>query len=415
MIKEKLKLFLPDILLDMYRDFKNRIIVEKSKKYHRNAFGEKKNSGDIKVVFIVYQPKEWNSLKTVYEAAVAHPDVRPYVIVISEATTTCDDRQYSALDYFKNECLDVIDCTNGNRLVDLKEIEPDFVFRQTPYDSVYPKEYSWRELSKVSKTCYIPYGYNFSPSKHLKIEYGIDTLANLFAVFSDSITNAEYCRKQANRLCLDLHVFYLGYPRFDLLKRNIINSNNIHVFTWIPRWSVDAVNNDATSFFKYNENLIKYFQSHRDLQLIIRPHPLMFDNFVKLGIMTSDEVEKYKDDIDKENNIFLDNNIDYLDTFAETDVLIADMSSINYEFYLLGKPMIYCGNPLEYNVESKKMMECSYIVSDWKELENSIENLCDGIDPTFVERERDINKIFSNIPTNIGKKIINECVRIMRQ
>ena len=131
-------------------------------------------------------------------------------------------------------------------------------------------------------------------------------------------------------------------------------------------------------------------------------------------VMKEDDIIAYKNIIDKEGNIFMDDNIDYLETFAHTDVLIADMSSINYEFYLMGKPMIYCGNPLEYNAETKNMMECSYIASNWREVQDGIEQLSNGVDPTFDKRENDIKQIFSNMPSDIGRSIVDKCVSIIR-
>lgn len=414
-IKQIIKKIIPHEMLELYRAGKYKKIINDAKKYHQASFSYKKKSGDIIIVFMVYQPQSWNSLKTVYEAAVAHPEVVPYVIVIGGESRMSDNNSLSALEYFTGVCSNVIDCTSNNEVFDLNRLSPDFVFRQTLYDSSYPEKYSLKELSKISKICYVPYNYNFSPLKHLKIEYDIGSLANVYAVFSESDSNARYCKEQAVKWHLDLQVFNLGFPRFDLFKRNVTKfKKNGRVFTWIPRWSVDAEENDATSFFKYNENLMEYFRLHKELKLILRPHPLMFDHFVKLGIMTVEDVEIYKSNIDKENNIFLDDNIDYLETLVETDVLIADMSSINYEFYLMGKPMIYCGDPSEYNAETQKMMEYSYIVSNWVELKNKIELLANDVDPTFDDRARDIDDIFSNMPTNIGAAIIDKCLSLIR-
>lgn len=414
-LKKIIKFLTPDMILDIYRNLIIKIMANKAKKYHRDAFLYKKESGNVIIVFIVYQPQSWNSLKSVYEAAAEHPNVVPYVIVIDGETRLGDNNPLTALKYFKSVCSNVIDCTGDNGMLDLNKLKPDFVFRQTTYDNSYPKEYGLAEMSKFTKTCYIPYNYNFSPLKHLEIEYGMNALINLYAVFSESESNADYCRRQAERLNLDLHVFNMGFPRFDLLARNSVDAaGKSSVFTWIPRWSLDGENNDSSSFFKYNEKLIEYFRLHKDLKLIIRPHPLMFDNFIKLGVMTNEEVKKYKNNIERESNMFLDDNIDYLETFFDTDVLIADMSSINYEFYLMGKPMIYCGNPLEYNAETRNMMECSYIVSNWRELKDAIEQLSDGIDPTFDKRKNDIKNIFSNMPSDIGKRIVDKCVSIIR-
>ena len=58
--------------------------------------------------------------------------------------------------------------------------------------------------------------------------------------------------------------------------------------------------------------------------------------------MTERDVENYKNSV-KEHGASFDKNEIVGDTFRQTEILITDYSSIILEFFLSGKPVIYCG------------------------------------------------------------------------
>lgn len=381
---------------------------------HFRAFYFNKKQETVIIVFLVYIPQAWNSMKSVYQAAKKTDGVRVYVVVTPGKFISGDRSVFDPYVFFSSECPGAIKAEINGDFFDIRTLKPDIVFRQTPYDDQYPVQYSLRNISKYSKTCYIPYNYNFSPKKHLEIEYKDSFLANMYAVFSESESNYNYC-KDKSKYYKDLKVFYLGFPRFDLLReRNMFGNagklpRKSKSFTWIPRWSVDTQKNDGTSFFEYKEKLIDLFRKNHHLSLIIRPHPSMFNYFIKNGIISEQELDDFYRVISEQDNIFLDHNIDYLDTFEETDVLIADMSSINYEFYLTGKPLIYCGDTKEYNSETKNMMDLIYKVDKWEKLEMYILRLANGDDEIFDKRMEDVCRSIKSIPDKCGERIIITC------
>ena len=129
--------------------------------------------------------------------------------------------------------------------------------------------------------------------------------------------------------------------------------------------------------------------------------------------MTEKEVEEFRIKIAEETNIELDDNIDYLETFCQTDVLIADMSSINFEFFLTGKPIIYCGDTEEYNKETEDMMRYCYKINNWGNLEVYLDMLAKGDDPDRIQRYDAAKKYFENVPQKIGEAIIDKCLEIL--
>ena len=381
-----------------------------SQTQHHKAFSAK-TSESVVIVFLVYKPQLWNSLKSVYHASIQNKRVITYLVISPDnqnGTWCIDDK---VLSFFRAEAVEVISGDQDGRIFDLSSLKPDIVFRQTPYDEAYPDEYSMKKIAGYAKTCYIPYGFNLSPDKHLRIEYNHPFTKDLFAVFIDCQSNAVFCENLKGDLYPDLNIIYEGFPRLDLLRElEDRREKDCYTFSWIPRWSLDSVYNDPSGFLVYKDVLLGFFKENPHCKLIIRPHPLMFPNFIKWGVMSEQEVNDFQETIGRFPNVRMDNNFDYLLTFEETDALIADWSSLLYEFYLTGKPIIYCGSTAEHNQETETMMKLLYKVDNWKKMKKRMETLISGQDELEEERREDIQSMLAELPENIGKAIVDRCI-----
>ena len=343
-----------------------------------------------RIVFLVDYPQGWNSLKSIfYNLKKQNFDV----ILIA----------YIGWPYPGNneafwKCIDenVIIIKDSKQRINLKKLHANVVFKQTPYDSEYPIALSAKKISKVSKLCYIPYGYEPSPLKHLDIEYNNTFFPFVYAVFCDNTTSYEYCINKKNKtpFSRDILCYNYGYPRFDLdeISKSIKKYNT---FLWLPRWSLDNEKNNGTSFFLFYDKLIEFFSLNKELNLIIRPHPSMFNNFILEGVMDEKKVFDIKKEINSLNNVFLDENPNYIESFNKSDILISDFSSLIIEYFISGKPIIYWGDSDEFNFETKKMIDLSYKVSNWDDLCIRINDLKNCLDFNY-EKRLELVKAFLN-------------------
>ena len=82
-----------------------------------------------------------------------------------------------------------------------------------------------------------------------------------------------------------------------MLQARVTDSNNNSTFRkkvlWTPRWSTDPYIG-GSNFFKYKDVILGLARKKKDILFILRPHPLMFDNFVKTSEMTETEVIEFK-------------------------------------------------------------------------------------------------------------------------
>lgn len=311
----------------------------------------------------------------------------------------------------------VISAITEDGWYDLKRQKPDYVFVQRPYDNYLPEEYSTANMKKFTKICYVPYGYSLLKIRDVGLPESF--LMNLYYFFSDTPDEYEYAKTiyEKNNSTDYNHSINVGYPALNIeiekIEKdysafdNIKKKRSLRVI-WTPRWTVDKKLGETT-FFEFKDDIINYFQNNDNMQLVFRPHPLMFNNFISNKLMDRSEVNKYLDFF-KDLNMTYDKSSNFFETFNASDVLITDISSIIVEYLITGKPIILIETPNNrklYNDRMKEIADVCYCVSNWKETEKIINDLKNGNDELKDNREKLIKIIKKENSGNISKKIIN--------
>ncbi len=369
------------------------------------------NHQGINVIFLVQFPEMWNSQRSVYEAFKHDNHYNVVILAVPKQKGAMQDlNEYESVNASVLFCQEYgfsyVDAKSSDSWFDINKLDPDVIFLQRPYDENMPAHLSMRVLRKRSVLCYIPYGYEFVNNVHLDIEYNQNLINNVFCCFAENDETYRYIRNRSRLDCrMGLRkVYNVGYPRFDLISSERGNSNKRYRFLWTPRWSVSE-KNDRSYFLDYYDVLIRYFSSNKDKYLTIRPHPLMFKNFLEKGVMSQQEIEKCKLTIQKMPNVKWDTNEDYLVTFSKVDVLISDFSTIIVDFFITNKPIVYCGgNVGSFNSIGKRMAEGLYHVSNENELIQTIEYLSNNDDKFFEMNAETIRKCFKN-KRSIGLRV----------
>ncbi len=403
-IKTPLKKIRSCILANLLNDN-----VKYNYKIIRNNF---KGKHKINVVFLMQFPEMWNSSLSVYNAMLNDDFFSVKILCIPKKDgVPTDDAPFAE----KNEAFEFCikngyQCESYDFGKGIESYLPEkgYLFLQRPYNHDLPDKLKLQNLSRNALLCYIPYGYEFVNGVHLKIEYNYVFLANVYMIFAENNCTREYIERNSKyELKLGCRkVEALGYPRFDMIK-SVEHSKECSTFLWLPRWSVSD-ENDKSNFMNYYDCLIRYFEEHPEVYLIIRPHPLMFGNFVKSGLMSEERVQSIKNQVDLMPNVSWDSNSDYLMTFSKSDALIADFTSLLIEFFLTKKPIIYCGAYDSFNAIGKLMQEGMYCVSDWSQLISELDCLTAGQDDKFDTYTTLANQIYN--PTNSIGQLIKQAI-----
>ncbi len=378
----------------------------------------KKNKHDkLRIVFLCQLGQVWGCIQSIYEAAAADSTVEAYILAVPEhwEAGNVDKNAYKYMCECGYPVIDAYD-EKKQQFYDLREAEPDYVFLPRPYDVYLPKEYQSETLSEYTKVCYVSYGYTVEDDYVLKTCFSKYFISNCYMVFAENESVRKYCIRQlpfSNRAGLR-KVIQTPFPRFDLLKKYANDEESLWKRTrenvnkriiWTPRWTLEE-KLGGTNFFNYKDFFFEYAKEHAEDDFLFRPHPLAFDNFVKVGAMTQEEVALYKNACHNAPNIQLDQGVEYLANFASADILVSDMSGVVVDFAVTGKPIIFCSYKQAFNEVSRLLLDAYYVVHNQSELQETLDMLCRGEDTKKKLRLQIVRDILGSCDGGNGKRIM---------
>lgn len=357
----------------------------------------------IKVFFVCHRPAVWGSLKTVYESMKNDDSFDVHIITVPNKklipSLGLNHEIYEsegAEDFWKGE--DVLKGYDydAKKWINLKALKPDYVFFQQPYNNCKPYDLQTAQIFRYSKICYVSY-FTFLANKINDVVNDecnpADFLKNLSFYFTQGKDDTIYISNRMNQIGNNYcKVLKTGFPCFDQLREikvdssnwNFPNENKFRVI-WTPRW---CTNEGNCNFFSYKDFFIDYCKDNSDIDFIFRPHPQAFTNWIATGELSENEVTKYKNEYANLQNAKIDACKSYNETFATSSCLVTDISSIIPEYFMTGKPIIYCNKKGSLNtfVKDKGYVAGFYWVESQAELKNTLDMLASGNDPLKEKR-----------------------------
>lgn len=384
-----------------------------------------KNSGKINIVFLYQMPELWNKIESVCKEFINDKKFNVTILAIPKADINNTGVESGIDKYLDNEALEasknfnckVIDArVNKIEWYDLKSLNPDYIFYQRPYDQYLPDIYASYNTIKYTKACYVPYGW-ITTTNLQEICFNREFFRNLYLFYAENVENAKIIKKRTfvSHLLNLRKTLSLGYPSLDLVNKLKGSASTSWIrdrkldglrIIWTPRWTMDK-HLCASNFFEYKDKFIEFAKNSEDVYVLFRPHPLAFENYLKVGLMSQDEIDGYKNNVNQLQNASIDSQKDYLTTFWDSDVLVTDMSSIIVEYFLTGKPIIYCDNgtaPLDKF--TTEMSQGFYWARSWNDIESTIIELKNGKDRLYDKRQELIKELF-------GDNTIDSSIRIV--
>ena len=145
---------------------------------------------------------------------------------------------------------------------------------------------------------------------------------------------------------------------------------------------------------------------------MFRPHPQSWIEWENTGELKKKHADEYKKKYQQYSNTSIDTSSEYLNTFYHSDCLITDTSSIVPEYFLTGKPIIYCfkENSRFIFERHESYGDGMYWVKNWDELRSTLSELIKGNDSLKEKRKELIAKCFEQKGT-AGRKIVDEIIR----
>jgi CDP-glycerol glycerophosphotransferase (TagB/SpsB family) len=98
-------------------------------------------------------------------------------------------------------------------------------------------------------------------------------------------------------------------------------------------------------FPKISMQMLHFAENNPTLDIVMRPHPIMFGNLVSSGVRTEGELESWLQDWNALPNTAIDSEGDIAPLFAAADVFVTDGISFLGEYPLAtGKPTMFFEN-----------------------------------------------------------------------
>lgn len=361
------------------------------------------SSMPVKVGFIVQMPEVWDKESPIFEEMLFDSRFDPYLLVLPSYNFTKSDFNVygNELEYFKKKYNnEKIICLFDNGWIDLKKFNFSYVFYQRCWERYVPKQYHTKYVARYAKTCYIPYATGMNDGIQY---YRTSFFTYLYICFCS--TKEQVFFHPNNKF---QKILYLGSPVLETFmgyfESNKITNNNKCIL-WTPRWTNDSFFG-GSSFLRDMNNILTLKTRYLNIDLVLRPHPLVFPNAIKEGYLSEDDVINYRNKVN-ELGVNFDDNEFVEKTFLKTDILITDYSSIILEFFLTGKPIVFCSKTnIDFEPIFKRISDCFYIADNWHEIECIVDDLINGIDP-LIDKRKALIECLVNENNGSTKSIVN--------
>ena len=385
-------------------------------------YGKKRKKGPVRVVFLCQYIPAWIKVAPLYRKMCEDARFEPILLCVPSEDKLSKPLagENDTYAYFRDQGFDeaVNAVTEAGGWFDLQSLSPDFVFYPRPYDTVLPAEYTGGRVCRYARICLLMYGMSMT-KQITKISLEPVFFRHVYFYFAET----DYVRRLNRRNFPFSHFFRIrrtenyGMPSLSLILEEKESSapawdfapQGAYRFMWTPRWTTDP-NLGGTNFFLYKDWLLDYAENHGDTAWLFRPHPLAFDNFVRAGEMTQDQVDAYRSRIENAPNVTLDREKEYVTSFWQSDALITDISGIMPEYFLMDKPMVFCRSNmiLDPTDFTARMLEGCYCVDGPEQLRQVLDGLRQGNDPLKQKRAAIIEELFGDSLNESIPRIINE-------
>lgn len=376
----------------------------------------KETSVEIKIAFFPYKYSMWDSLESIWKAALQDDRCECQVVSVPyydrkenmELGRLHDERdsypeEVHALDY---------------RQYDLEEENPDIIYIHNPYDeynrvTCIEPAYFMENLKKQGAVLiYVPYYMASCCTKFEAVGTGYRTKG---AVLSDYVVLQSHKLKTAYEYSgIDgKKILVTGSPKID--KINELKERKVR---GKQQWQAKLEGKKVFLLCSSVNDLLTYdnwlcstnaaidrILRDKSLALIWRPHPLMLQT---MQTMKRDYVEEYKkiyERVQKAENGIVDESGEFGDALTASDGMIGDFSSLVLQYIFMEKPVLL----LRGSSEGRKgEVFCdffsSYFVSEGTTVDDFVEMIKEGRDEKKEERMRFARASVVNADGTCGKK-----------
>ncbi|CAB4627025.1 unannotated protein [freshwater metagenome] len=325
----------------------------------------------IKVVFLGLYFEAWDALDEIYQLMLDDDRFEPVVISLPRKLTgqLRYDDEAKAHAFFESRGIEHTrfnfggtNSQNREVLAKLKEMAPDYVFVNYPWQRNYQPALRFDELVQFTRLAYVPYfslvmvdepddepggGQQGSLVATHLYKQRLHQLASLVFTQDKLVLGAYSSTERGNS-----YVHFFGSPKIDYLRKEAeegvaswpIAGEGFKV-VWAPHHSYSPHWLNFGVFSKIKDQMLDFAKANPDIQIVLRPHPFLWGTLTDRKVLSNDELITWREAWGELPNTFVDEDGSYAELFLATDVLVTDGISFLGEYPLVtGKPTIFFEN-----------------------------------------------------------------------
>ncbi len=393
-------------LLDIYRLIRENLALFKVivccinyRKQLRRLRRMPKNE-KIRVLFIVSEIAKWKEQK-LYEAMEASGAFEPVVGISAwnrqlehrcsnEKLLDIHNEAEAFFDKLGDRHVRTVIVENGKRVhLDLKIFKPDIVFYTEP----------WGPCEKQDPYTVSEFALTFFASYYVGDYCQLDLDCHLLVqrlVYGYFCLNGTMCKEYAKSLRFVVHstrFIPTGHPGLDFFRGKCICAKKKGYVIYAPHFSFPNPNvpdfGERLSTFDWDgHEILKYAESHREMNWVFKPHPILKEWILDSGFMDQRGLSDYFSRWAEIGLVCEDG--DYQELFLQSRVMITDSGSFLTEYGATGNPIIHliCNeNKMRPIAAVKPVWDTYYQVHDLVSMYSTFRAVLEeGRDPNHEKR-----------------------------
>jgi hypothetical protein len=373
----------------------------------------------IKVVFLGLYFEAWDALDEIYQKMAKDPRFQPIVVSMPRKLTgqLAYAQEEKAHAFFEGKGIPHIRLNSGGSgsqnldgLAILKDLAPDYVFVNYPWQRNYQPAVRFDHLVEFTRLVYVPYfslvmvdepddepggGQGDAPvATHLYTQR-LHQLASLVFTQERDVVDAYALTERGNS-----HVYFTGSPKIDNLAQEAeagrlswpLEEGKFKI-VWAPHHSYSPHWLNFGVFSKVYVQMLEFAKANSDIQIVLRPHPFLWSTLTDRKVLTETELSSWRKSWSELPNTSVDEEGSYAGLFLATDVLVTDGISFLGEYPLVtGKPAIFFENVdhWKFSATGEIAAASSIRVKNFAELTEMIEK---AMNNSLPSREIEIQKL----------------------
>jgi CDP-glycerol glycerophosphotransferase (TagB/SpsB family) len=373
----------------------------------------------IKVVFLGLYFEAWDALDEIYQKMAKDPRFEPIAVSMPRKLTgqLAYAQEEKAHDFFESKGIPHVRLNSGGSgsqnlegLAILKDLAPDYVFVNYPWQRNYQPALRFDQLVEFTRLVYVPYfslvmvdepddepggGQGDAPVATHLFTQRLHQLASLVFTQERDVVDAYALTERGNS-----YVHFTGSPKIDNLaheaelgKSSWPLEDGKFKIIWAPHHSYSPHWFNFGVFSKIYLQMLEFAKANSDIQIVLRPHPFLWSTLTDRKVLTEIELSSWRKSWDNMPNTSVDEEGSYAGLFLATDILVTDGISFLGEYPLVtGRPAIFFENAdhWKFSATGEIAAASSIRVKTFAELTEMIQKARNNCLPS---RENEIQKL----------------------